>query len=128
MIYKCVPPSSTSPPRAGQRFQTPSTQGSDPAALPQGEMFLQEHQELSAGQRTFLRRSDSSGCRKGGQRREDVTAVELLGSRTKALSDAELYQETAQAPPFSISWSAINGIFFIQAVLMKRKGKGMPLH
>lgn len=46
-------------------------------------MFLQGHQELSAGQRTFLRRSDLSGHRKGGQRGEDVTAVELLGSHTK---------------------------------------------
>lgn len=43
----------------------------------------------------------------------------------KVLSDAQLYQERA---PFSIRWSAVTGIFLIQAVLMKRNGKGMSLH
>lgn len=42
---------------------------------------MQEHQELSAGQRSFLRMSDLS--RKIGQREEDVTAAELLGSCIK---------------------------------------------
>lgn len=35
------------------------------------------------GSEFFWRRSDVSGCRKGGQRGEDVTAVELLGSSTE---------------------------------------------